>query len=80
MKRPIVLGALAGVVAALYGVSTALAQSAAGAPANTNAGRENAQLARTSPVPLGYLAREAAHHGVVDDLNLAALGLTPPRR
>jgi hypothetical protein len=80
MRRPIVLGALTAVVAALFGVSTALAQSAAGAPPNTDAGRQNAQLAQTSPVPLGYLAREAARRGVVDDLNLVALGLTPPRR
>ncbi len=49
-----------------------------GAPANTNAGRENAQLAQTIQ-PFGQMVQAVAHLGLVDDLSHQALDLVPPR-
>ena len=49
-----------------------------GAPANTDAGRENAELAQTIQ-PFGQVVQAVAHVGLVDDLSHQALDLIPPR-
>ena len=66
----------------LLAAPTIFAENPAGAPADTEAGQQNAQLAQTVQ-PLGLVAKLFAQQGLVDDLNLSedpGLGLTPPRR
>ena len=69
-------------ISLLLTVPTVFAENPAGAPADTEAGQQNAQLAQTVQ-PLGLVAKLFAQQGLVDDLNLSedpGLGLTPPRR
>lgn len=73
--------ALLGLLPAVLALApaAAAADNPAGAPASgREAGQANAALAHAAR-PFGQVVSPVAQAGLVDDLSLLALGLTPPR-